>query len=237
MARGLCLGALASLLGCLALLSTFACGARAGCDNAVSPEFCLVTPATSVADGVICDAVAEGEHVVLRWTIASLADIDGFNIQRALSPEGPFSSINEVPVAPCSLCEYEDATVWPGTEFWYRLSAVTAGGEDRLVAGPVFVRTSGTFSFALGEPYPNPASSCATVTLDLGENCSMVRFGVYDVSGRLVRLISDGPRARGRYVEHWDGGDASGRPVAAGVYLIKADTDAWTGASKVVLVK
>jgi hypothetical protein len=43
---------------------------------------------------------------------------------------------------------------------------------------------------------------------------------VFDVSGRVVRVIRPGAGDRTRVV--WDGDDSRGRPVAPGVYMVAA---------------
>jgi hypothetical protein len=51
--------------------------------------------------------------------------------------------------------------------------------------------------FALGAPYPNPASSTATLPLALPEQAH-VRAAAYDVLGRRVEILADRSFAAGR---------------------------------------
>ena len=46
-----------------------------------------------------------------------------------------------------------------------------------------------------------------------------IEVRVFDVSGRLVRLLADRSFAPGKYSLTWDGADAEGRQVARGVYF------------------
>ena len=48
-----------------------------------------------------------------------------------------------------------------------------------------------------------------------------VRLSVHDVRGRLVRSLSDQQLAAGRHEIRWDGRDAAGARVAAGVYFFR----------------
>lgn len=68
--------------------------------------------------------------------------------------------------------------------------------------------------------YPNPFAERATITFRLDRNAE-VRAEVFDVSGRRVRVLHDGPLASGRRELRWDGRDATGRPVANGIYLFR----------------
>jgi len=74
--------------------------------------------------------------------------------------------------------------------------------------------------------------SCRTQQLRfaLTEKGAQVTIRVYDVSGRLVRVVENAKRAPGNYAVTWDGKDSTGRRVAAGVYLsqIRAGNQAET---------
>jgi hypothetical protein len=48
-----------------------------------------------------------------------------------------------------------------------------------------------------------------------------VTLRLYDVAGRLVRELVHGEFAAGLRSQHWDGRDAGGRRVAAGVYFVQ----------------
>jgi hypothetical protein len=74
----------------------------------------------------------------------------------------------------------------------------------------------------LGTPRPNPASSEARVALKLRE-AGMVRVGVYDVSGRRVTTLHDGPAVAGTLNLTWNGKDERGGRVSSGVYWIRAE--------------
>ncbi|MGH2570624.1 MAG: FlgD immunoglobulin-like domain containing protein, partial [bacterium] len=47
-------------------------------------------------------------------------------------------------------------------------------------------------------------------------------IGVYDLAGRLVRRLHDGPVGSGTTPFAWDGRDSEGRRVAAGMYFVRA---------------
>jgi hypothetical protein len=68
---------------------------------------------------------------------------------------------------------------------------------------------------------PNPFRRATYVAFDLPRP-GRVRVTVHDVTGREVRVLDDGALPAGRHVRGWDGRDAEGRPVASGVYLIRA---------------
>lgn len=62
-----------------------------------------------------------------------------------------------------------------------------------------------------------------------------IALDVFDVGGRRVRTVADGPRDAGAHTATWDGRDASGGFVAAGVYFARLSTDAGSSTRKLVL--
>jgi len=83
---------------------------------------------------------------------------------------------------------------------------------------------------------PNPARGETSLEYVVASP-ARVRVSVYDVAGRLVRELRDAPRAAGSYAEYWDGRDASGAPVASGVYLARVSVGAERAGVKVVLLR
>ncbi len=69
---------------------------------------------------------------------------------------------------------------------------------------------------------PNPFMGGSTIAFSLGQ-AEDVTLGVYDLSGRLVRSLQRGRLAAGAYRFEWNGRDASGRRVAAGVYFARLE--------------
>jgi hypothetical protein len=60
---------------------------------------------------------------------------------------------------------------------------------------------------------------------------------VFNVAGRLVRTLADGPFAAGRHRRIWDGTDGRGNPVAAGVYFARLDAGAVHERRSIVVVR
>jgi hypothetical protein len=74
---------------------------------------------------------------------------------------------------------------------------------------------------ALYPPQPNPltlAGGGTALRFDLPAE-TMVHLGIYDVGGRLVRGLVDGPMPAGSHTVAWNGADPSGERVAGGVYF------------------
>lgn len=71
------------------------------------------------------------------------------------------------------------------------------------------------------EASPNPFRATTTVQLSLAKTSS-VDVAVYDATGRRVRTLVQGERPAGVVDATWDGLDANGVRVAAGVYFVRA---------------
>ncbi len=75
----------------------------------------------------------------------------------------------------------------------------------------------------LAGAYPNPFRLSTTLGFTVSRP-GPVRLQVYDALGRLVRSLVDEHRGVGAYQVVWDGRDAAGREVPAGVYLVRFET-------------
>src|SRR5690606_20337223 len=95
----------------------------------------------------------------------------------------------------------------------------TEEGVFRTV-GPLVVGTeesAATPTAAALEVYPNPTAGAGTVALTVATP-GPVTVAVYDVLGRRVGLVHDGPLGRGTHRLRFDAGG-----LPAGTYVVRAD--------------
>ena len=76
-------------------------------------------------------------------------------------------------------------------------------------------------AFALGANYPNPFNPATTIPVAVPAEAGDVDLTIYNVLGQPVRHVWTGPLAAGEHRLAWDGRDAQGQAVAAGVYLYR----------------
>ncbi len=86
----------------------------------------------------------------------------------------------------------------------------------------------------LGSAYPNPFRGRTSMSLSLARD-GHARVAVYDLVGRRIRTLVDGAMSAGQQTMVWDGCDDDGRPVAAGLYLVRFDTPGAKQSHRVVL--
>jgi flagellar hook assembly protein FlgD len=76
----------------------------------------------------------------------------------------------------------------------------------------------------LFEVGPNPVTGATRVSYALAR-AGAVSLSVYDATGRQVRNLVSGTLKAGVYAASWDGRDAGGRQVPAGVYYVRLSAD------------
>jgi subtilisin family serine protease len=198
----------------------------------------LELPSPTPVEGSVYATLSETGAVTVRWTTNNLPGVTGFNVYRSVEAEGPFIRINGSPIPTGAPAEYIDETVWPGSTFWYEVRALLPSGSEETV-GPMVARvtTGGTLVAALHRPMPNPFVDRTTVVFDVPDEARAVSVCVYDARGRLVAELAGGPIGRGRHTVTWDGSDATGRPVASGVYFARLQVDGRAKTGKIVLAR
>ena len=85
--------------------------------------------------------------------------------------------------------------------------------------------------YRLGDSYPNPFNPAVVIPLDLATDAG-VSLTVYDVLGRQVRQLWQGPLGAGSHRFSWNGRDEAGKGVAAGMYLYRVEVDGQVEAKK-----
>ena len=101
-------------------------------------------------------------------------------------------------------------------------------------ATAVAVETATPTTFTLGANYPNPFNPATTIPLAVPAGAKNVDLTIYNVLGQPMRQVWTGPLPAGEHQLTWDGRDAQGRPVAAGVYVYRLQVDEQTRTRKMV---
>ena len=96
-------------------------------------------------------------------------------------------------------------------------------------------------SLARNEPrllpnVPNPFNPSTSINYELPAD-SHVMLSVYDLSGRLVRVLEDSQMAAGEHSVRWDGRDGQGLAQASGMYFVRLNAGGTTGLRKITLVQ
>ena len=91
-------------------------------------------------------------------------------------------------------------------------------------------------NFALHNPYPNPFNPKTRITYSVAAY-GKVELSIFDLSGRLIRVLINTPMGVGSHEVEWDAKDNEGNKVSTGVYLIHFASGSFKGTQKVLLLK
>ncbi|MGQ9561374.1 MAG: FlgD immunoglobulin-like domain containing protein [Candidatus Oleimicrobiaceae bacterium] len=177
-------------------------------------------------------AAAEPGAVILSWATESELNNQGFYVLRSQRREEGFALISPlIPGAGTSPMgqsyQYTDRSVLPATWYWYRLQQVDFGGGVALFA-PLAVLVPETGSTlesvprtaGLLAPYPNPFVPGTQLRFTLPAE-EVVSVAVYDLQGRLTRVVVQGRVPAGEHRAWWDGRDEHGSTAPPGVYFCR----------------
>jgi len=182
-------------------------------------------------------------RVTLQWTTEREVDLLEFRLHCStgtdLGGAVLITSSGIPPTNTLSIQSYsfqDPATHQPGT-LCYWLEIVDPFGTE--FAGPQSVTIHNVpplpAATLMYPPYPNPfrtgIASNIRVEVKEGETAT---FTIYDLRGRLIRLISLQP---GSHPLAWDGRDGKGALCGSGIYLLRLDSRSHTSTAKVVLLK
>jgi hypothetical protein len=97
--------------------------------------------------------------------------------------------------------------------------------EDIVVTGLTGTQEpTGKFVTSVFDVGPNPVTGATRVSYALAR-AGAASLNIYDATGRRVRNLVSGLLKAGVYAANWDGRDAGGRPVPAGVYYVRLSAD------------
>ena len=77
---------------------------------------------------------------------------------------------------------------------------------------------------SFGLPRPNPTGAGMTLRYSLPKD-ALVSAKVFDVAGRVVRDLGDGPVGAGVHVLSWNLQDDSGQRVSPGLFFVRLSVD------------
>ena len=89
--------------------------------------------------------------------------------------------------------------------------------------------------FGLGQNYPNPFNPATIIPYELAA-AAQVRLEVFNSVGQRVATLVNGEQLAGAHRAQWNGTDAAGRAVAAGVYLYRLTVAGASQTGRMVLV-
>lgn len=90
--------------------------------------------------------------------------------------------------------------------------------------------------FGLNQNYPNPFNPQTAIAFSLPERLN-VKLEVFDMLGRSVATLAEGPMTAGSHTLIWNGRDRAGRTVSSGVYLYRLTAGSYAETKKMLFLK
>lgn len=168
------------------------------------------------------------------WTIEVAAGDDATSYGRSVAlwldehgtrPDGATLSVDDLDrgVTLARLGRRVDVPSLPGVAIRrLRLRLDAAGGAPETLA--------------IGLPAPNPTTGRVVLPFALPQ-AGPARVSVFDVLGRLVRLVQNERLDAGSHEVQWDGCDDAGRRVAAGLYVLRLDAASASATARVTVLR
>lgn len=170
--------------------------------------------------GFVASAVQGG--ILLEWTAQSETENAGFHLFRSSGGPATETRITERLIigagnsaVPRSYSHLDGATS-PGTSYTYRLIAVDLRGIESA-CGTVGISTL-PLCHELLRSRPSPFSGETTVELLMGSQ-ECVQLAVYNMGGRVVKMMHRGDLEAGSHSFVWNGLDDCSASVPSGIYL------------------
>ncbi|MGH7724440.1 MAG: FlgD immunoglobulin-like domain containing protein [Candidatus Eiseniibacteriota bacterium] len=109
------------------------------------------------------------------------------------------------------------------------------GSEESPPAPGTLAKSARAWTFALGPARPNPTTGRVTFSYTLATETE-ARMRIYDVAGRLLKDLVDGPQAAGPHEVVWDGRTNAGQKAPAGVYFYRIEAGGWHSERKLIVI-
>jgi len=177
----------------------------------------------------------------LEWRTANETDLLGFRVLRREDPKGADIVLTPAPLTgDHGVYTFDDHEVVDGHDYWYRVQSIDRTGTVESHGSPILVHytgVSGLTNILLRPSSPNPTHNATSIRFGLPLDAN-VTLRVFSIDGRLVRVLADGARyPRGFHELTWDGRDATGHVVSAGVFPYQLDASGAVRRGKITVLR
>jgi hypothetical protein len=187
--------------------------ALSGATGAMLPGFPIAIAAEAAGTAALCDCDGDGLSEIVLVDFGGTVHVWDYDFP--FSPTGP---------AP-----------WPQ---FHQNARRTGTTESLDVVGVDPALDLAPRTLELAAPHPNPARAATRFSfgVPIEQNGTALELAVYDLAGRLVRVLASGPARAGRATIAWDGRDGSGARAPGGVYLVRLKAGAHSCNRKLVVL-
>ena len=91
---------------------------------------------------------------------------------------------------------------------------------------------------AMQQNMPNPFNASTVIPFQIPANMAgLTRLVIYNLTGQIVRVLTDGYLAAGAHVLAWDGKNENGEAAASGVYIYRLEGTAFSITRRMMLLR
>jgi parallel beta-helix repeat protein len=179
-------------------------------------------------------ATSLNEMIVLSWKPNTESDLSHYVVYKSTSAGFIPDSSNMVGQVPKDSSVFRDYDFIMGQTYYYRVSAwdFTEHESDYSDELGVLATDVGEYTeeenrppvFQLFQNYPNPFNSSTLIWYhlpDVGYQPAEVEITIYNLLGKVVRILVKTRQYPGEHKVLWDGKDDSGKEVGSGIYFYR----------------
>ena len=150
---------------------------------------------------------------------------------------------------------YRQDALWVDTSFRLGMPIIEVGfgapgpdalapfaglGLDMLVVleGQAYRLNSEAARPAMQQNMPNPFNASTVISFQIPANMAgPARLVIYNLTGQIVRVLTDGHLAAGAHVLAWDGRNRDGQEMASGVYIYRLEGTSFVITRRMMLLR
>jgi len=166
---------------------------------------------------VLMHADVSGADVHVLWDSNKESDISGYVVYYGTRSRMYAFNKDVGNKTECIVTALPDTGV-----YYFSVRAYDNAGNESSFSDEsvVFLSKDVKRPFSMYHNYPNPFNPVTTIPYHLQYDLN-VKICVYDIRGRLVKVLHDGPEKQGAGSVEWDGTNMYGASVASGVYICR----------------
>lgn len=171
------------------------------------------------------DAEWDKQNVLVTWTSQNEEDGIYYEVQRSLDGQN-FEAIGLVSgkggngrKANYQLLDRKGYQL--ANELFYRLRIIESSERERFSHIVILQQKDGFGRLEFGTIQPNPFTESVQITWTVPQNNTGLHLNVYNNHGQLVKQLINTYMNTGQYQTVWDGTDAGGKAVEAGIYYLQ----------------
>ncbi|MFH0778673.1 MAG: FlgD immunoglobulin-like domain containing protein [Candidatus Eisenbacteria bacterium] len=180
-------------------------------------------------------ATPSQDGISLSWSPSPDPDVAGYLVYRSCSQ----SDLEQLTPGLILENSYLDRTVLPGVTYYYTVTAVDFASNESPVAQVVGVTAASVtpVTTRLLSPFPDPCVNQAVLRYEVAQEEEDCALKIFDVTGRLVRVLRQGRMGPGQHSTLWDLREDNGRRVRPGVYLCTLNAGRSTSTKKLAVLQ